>query len=223
MNKKDREKRIVIDYRNLNDQTVKNNYLLLLITDLIDNMGSKQVFTKMDLWWRFNNVRIKEGNEQKEAFITHIGFFELIVMFFGITNSPATFQTMMNEILRDMINKGKVVTFVDDILVGMETKEEHDKIVEKVLKRLKENDLYIKLEKCIWKVQKIGFLKVVIGPNGIKMEKEKVDKVLSWPEPKNMKNVRKFLGLANYYRRFIKNFTQIVRPINVLTRKDIKW
>ena len=223
MNKKDREKRIVIDYHNLNDQTVKNNYLLLLITDLIDNMGSKQVFTKMDLWWRFNNVRIKEGNEQKEAFITHIGFFELIVMFFGITNSPATFQTMMNEILRDMINKGKVVTFVDDILVGMETKEEHDKIVEKVLKRLKENDLYIKLEKCIWKVQKIGFLKVVIGPNGIKMEKEKVDKVLSWPEPKNMKNVRKFLGLANYYRRFIKNFTQIVRPINVLTRKDIKW
>ena len=223
MNKKDKEKRIVIDYHNLNDQTVKNNYLLLLITDLIDNMGSKQVFTKMDLWWRFNNVRIKEGNEQKEAFITHIGFFELIVMFFGITNSPATFQTMMNEILRDMINKGKVVTFVDDILVGMETKEEHDKIVEKVLKRLKENDLYIKLEKCIWKVQKIGFLKVVIGPNGIKMEKEKVDKVLSWPEPKNMKNVRKFLGLANYYRRFIKNFTQIVRPINVLTRKDIKW
>ena len=223
MNKKDREKRIVIDYHNLNDQTVKNNYLLLLITDLIDNMGSKQVFTKMDLWWRFNNVRIKEGNEQKEAFIIHIGFFELIVMFFGITNSPATFQTMMNEILRDMINKGKVVTFVDDILVGMETKEEHDKIVEKVLKRLKENDLYIKLEKCIWKVQKIGFLKVVIGPNRIKMEKEKVDKVLSWPEPKNMKNVRKFLGLANYYRRFIKNFTQIVRPINVLTRKDIKW
>ena len=223
MNKKDREKRIVIDYRNLNDQTVKNNYLLLLITDLIDNMGSKQVFTKMDLWWRFNNVRIKEGNEQKEAFITHIGFFELIVMFFGITNSPATFQTMMNEILRDMINKGKVVTFVDDILVGIETKEEHDEIVEKVLKRLKKNDLYIKLEKCIWKVQKIGFLKVVIGPNGIKMEKEKVDKVLSWPEPKNMKNVRKFLGLANYYRRFIKNFTQIVRPINVLTRKDIKW
>jgi len=121
-----------------------------------------------------------------------------------------------------MINKGKVVAFVDNVLVGMEMEEEYDEIVEEVLKQLEENNLYIKPEKCVWKVRKIGFLGVIIGPNGIEIEKEKVDRVLSWPEPKNMKDVRKFLGLANYYRRFIKDFAQIARPINMLTRKDVK-
>ena len=123
-----------------------------------------------------------------------------------MTNLPATFQEIMNEILRDIINKGKVVAFVDNILVETETEEEHDEIVEKVLKRLEENGLYVKLEKCMWKVWKIGFLGVIIGPNGIEMEKKKVDGVLSWLEPRNVKDVRKFLGLANYYKRFIKDF-----------------
>jgi len=102
-------------------------------------------------------------------------------MFFGMTNSPATFQAMMNEILRDLINEGKVVAFVDDILVGTEMEEGHDEIIEEILRRLEENDLYVKPEKCVWKVKKIGFLGVVIEPNGIEMEKEKVDGVLSWP------------------------------------------
>ena len=132
--------------------------------------------------------------------------FEPTVMFFGMTNSPATFQAIMNEILRDMINKGKVAAFVDDVLIGTETEEGHDEIVEEVLKRLEKNDLYVKPEKCVWKVRKIGFLGVIIGPNRIEMEKEKVDGVLSWPEPKNTKDIRKFLGLANYYKRFIKDF-----------------
>jgi len=127
-------------------------------------------------------------------------------MFFGMTNSPAIFQAMMNKILRDLINKGKVVAFVDDVLVRTETEEGHDEIVEEILKRLEENDLYIKPEKCVWKARKIGFLGVIIGPNGIEMEVEKVDGVLSWPQPKNVKDVRKFLGFANYYRRFIKDF-----------------
>jgi len=129
---------------------------------------------------------------------------------------------MMNKILRDLINEEKVAVFVNDVLVGTETEEEYDKIVEEILRRLEKNDLYIKLEKCVWKVRKIGFLGVVIGPNGIEMEEEKVDKVLSWPELKNVKDVRKFLGLANYYRRFIKDFARVTRPMNVLTRKDIK-
>jgi len=140
---------MVMDYHNLNDQTVKNNYPLPLITDLIDNMWSKRVFTKMDLWWGFNNIRIKEGDEWKGAFTTHMGSFEPTVMFFGMTNSPAMFQAMMNEILRDMINKGKVAAFVDDMLVETEIEERHNKIVEEVLKRLEENDLYVKLEKCV--------------------------------------------------------------------------
>jgi len=146
-----------------------------------------------------------------------------MVIFFGMTNSPATFQAMINKILRDMINEGKVAAFVDDMLVETETEEGHNEIVEEVLKWLEENNLYVKLEKYIWKIREVGFLGVVIGPNGIEIEKKKMDGVLSWPEPKNVKDIRKFLGLANYYRRFIKNFAQVARPMNVLTRKDIKW
>jgi len=206
VDKKDSSKRIVMDYHNLNDQTIKNNYLLPLITELINNMGSKKVFTKMDLRWRFNNIRIKEGDEWKGAFTMYIGSFEPTVMFFGMTNLLATLQAMMNEILRDLINKGKVAAFVDDVLVGTETKREHNEIVEEILRRLEENDLYVKLEKCVWKVRKIGFLGIVIRPNGIEIEEGKVKGVLGWPVQKTVKDVRKFLGLANYYRRFIKDF-----------------
>jgi len=128
---------------------VKNNYPLPLITDLIVNMGSKKIFTKMDLRWGFNNMRIKEGDGWKGAFTTHVGSFEPTVMFFGMTNSLATFQAIINEILRDLINEGKVAVFVDDILVGTETEKRHNEIVEEILKRLEENDLYIKPEKCV--------------------------------------------------------------------------
>ena len=132
-----------------------------LITELVDNMGSKRVFTKMDLRWGYNNVHIKEEDEWKAAFTTHVGLFEPVVMFFGMTNSPATFQVIMNEILRDMINEGKVVAFVDNILVGTETEEGHNEVVEEVLKQLEENDLYVKLEKCMWKVRKVPLMGVI--------------------------------------------------------------
>ena len=137
----------------------------------------------------------------------HISSFEPTVMFFGMTNLPVTFQMMINKILRNLINERKVAAFVDDVLVGTETEEGYDEIIEEILRRLEENDLYIKPEKCVWKVRKIGFLGVVIRPNRIEIEEEKVDGVLSWPQPKNMKDIRKFLGLPNYYKRFIKDFT----------------
>jgi len=143
-------------------------------------------------------------------------------MFFEMTNSPATFQAIMNKILRDLINEGKVAAFVDDVLVGTETEEGHDEIVEEILRRLEENDLYVKPEKYVWKARKIGFLGVVIRPNGIEMEEGKVEGVPSWPVSKTVKDVRKFLDLANYYRRFIKDFARVARPMNVLTRKDEK-
>ena len=132
-------------------------------------------------------------------FITPKGSFELTVMFFGLMNSPATFQAIMNELLRDLINTEKVAAFIDDVIVGMETEEGHDDIVVEVIRRLEENDLYVKLEKCKWKVREVGFLGVVIGPEGIKMEEEKVKGVVEWPTPKCVKEVQKFLGLANYY------------------------
>ena len=134
------------------------------------------------------------------AFTTPEGSFEPTVMFFGLTNSPATFQTMMNELLRDLINTGKIAAFIDNVIIGTETEEEHDEIVAEVIRRLEENDLYVKQEKCKWKVQGIGFLGVVIGPERIKMEKVKVKGVLEWPTSKCVKDIQKFLGLANYYR-----------------------
>ena len=202
---------------------MKNNYSLPLITELIDTMGSKKVFTKMDLQWGFNNVRIKKGNEWKGVFTTYIGSFEPMVMFFGMTNSPATFQAMMNEILRDLINEGKVAAFVDDVLVGTEKEKGHNEIVEEVLKRLEENNLYVKPEKCVWKVRRVGFLGVVIGPNSIEIVKVKVNGVLSWSMLRNVKDIGKFLGLAKYYRRFVKDFAKVARLMNILTRKDVKW
>jgi len=139
-----------------------------------------------------------------------------MTMFFEITNSPATFQAMMNKILRDLINERKVAVFVNDVLVGTETEEGHDEIVEEILRRLEENNLYIKPEKCVWKARKIRFLEIIIEPNEIEIETEKVNEVLSWPQPKNVKDVRKFLGLANYYKRFIKDFARIARLMNML-------
>ena len=152
VSKKDGGKQMVMDYRRLNKQTIKNNYPLPVITDLVDSMGNKSVFTKIDLQWGYNNVRIKEGDKWRVAFTTHIGLYEPVVMLFGMTNLPATFQGMMNEILKDMINEEKVAAFVDDVLVGTETEERHNEIVEEVLRRLKKNDLYMKPEKCAWKV-----------------------------------------------------------------------
>ena len=146
--KKNGKKRMVQDYRYLNEWTVKNNYPLPLISDVLENIGMKKLFTKMDLRWGYNNMRIKEGDEWKTAFMTPEGSFEPTVMFFGLTNSPATFQAMMNELLRDLINTGKVAVFIDDVIVGTETEEGHDKLVAEVVKRLEENDLYVKPEKC---------------------------------------------------------------------------
>ena len=133
---------------------------------------------KMELRWGYNNVRIKEGDEWKAAFTTPEGSFKPMVMFLGLTNSPATFQAMMNELLRDLINIRKVAACLDDVIIGTETEEGHEELVAEVIRRLEKNDLYVKPEKCRWKVREVGFLGVIIGPEGIKMEKEKVKGVL---------------------------------------------
>ena len=202
---------------------IKNNYPLPLISDLIDSIEKKKVFTKMDLRWGYNNVRIKEGDKWKAAFSMPEGSFEPTVMFFGLTNSPATFQAMMNDLLRDLVMEEKVAVFIDDVMVATETEEGHDEIVEEVLRRLEENDLFVKPEKCVWKVREVGFLGVIIGENRVRMEKEKVQEVIKWPVPKSVKDMQKFLGLANYYRWFVKNFAKIARLLHEMTRKENKW
>ena len=177
----------------------------------------------MDLCWEYNNVRIKEGDEWKAAFSMPKGSFEPMVMFFRLTNSPAMFQAIMNDLLRNLVVEEKVTVFIDDMMVTIETEKGHDKLVAEVIRRLEENDLYVKPEKCRWKVREVGFLGVVIGPEGIQMEKEKVKGVLEWLTPKCVKDVQKFLGLANYYCQFIEGFASIARPLHDMVKRDKKW
>jgi hypothetical protein len=221
--KKDGKKRMVQDYRYLNENTIKNNYPLPLIGDLVDKVGKAKLFTKLDLRWGYNNIRIKEGDEWKAAFTTPFGSFEPLVMYFGLTNSPATFQTMMNEIFKDMIHEGKIVVYIDDILIYTDTMEGHVEIVKEVLKRLEENDLFVKPEKCSFWVEEVEFLGMIIGKNGIRMSPDKVDAVLKWPVPRKVREVQQFLGLANYYRRFIQAFASIAKPLHNLVKKDQQW
>ena len=130
---------------------------------------------------------------------------------------------MMNDLFQDLINQGDTATFINDILVATDTEEGHKELVEEVLRRLEENDLSVKPEKCKWKVREVEFLGVVISPREVEMQKEKIEGVLNWPAPRNVKEVQKFLGLANYYRRFIKDFAKIAAPLHVLVRKKQKW
>ena len=157
------------------------------------------------------------------AVTTLEGLFKPMIMFFGLTNSLATFQAMMNKLLRDLINTRKVAVFIDDVIVKTESEEEHNELVEEVIKRLEENNLYMKLEKCKWKVREVGFLGVVIGSKGIKIEEEKVKGVLEWLIPTYVKDIQKFLGLANYYCRLIEGFAAIARPLHNMVKKDKKW
>jgi len=167
-------------------------------------------------------MRIKEGNEWKVVFSMPEGSFEPTVIFFGLTNSPATFQAIMNDLLRDLVVEEKVVVFIDDMMVVTEIEEGHDEIVEEVLRRLEENDLFVKPEKCVWKVREVGFLGVIIGEDRVRMEKEKVQGVIEWPVPKSMKDIQ-FLGLANYYKWFVKDFAKIVRLLHEMMRRENKW
>ena len=152
----------------------------------------------------------------------HIGAYKPTIIYFGLINSLATFQTIMNNLFCNIINQGNTATFIDDIIIAIEIEEGHDKIVKEVLKWLEKNDLFVKPEKYWWKVKKVEFLGVVIGLKGIEMQKEKVEGVLNWLMPRNVKEVQKFLGLTNYYRQFIKDFVKLAAPLHVLVRKEEK-
>ena len=167
-------------------------------------------------------MKIKEEDEWKAAFSIPEGAFELMVIFFELTKSLATFQAMINDLLRNMIEAEGVAAFIDNMMVETETEKEHDNIVEEVLRRMVENDLFVKLEKCIWKVREVGFLGVVIGPDRVKMEKKKVQRIVDWPVLRSVKDVQKFLELANYYRWFVKDFARVAKPLYEMTKKDVK-
>jgi Reverse transcriptase (RNA-dependent DNA polymerase)/RNase H-like domain found in reverse transcriptase len=218
--KKDGKLRPVQDYRLLNEKTVKNAYPLPLISDLVDQLKGAKYFTKLDVRWGYNNVRLKEGDEWKAAFVTKFGLFEPTVMFFGLCNSPATFQTMMNEIFQDMIHKRWIIIYMDDIFIFTKTIEENVECVKKVLQRLRDNDLYLKPEKCTFWTKEVEYLGMIISENQLQMDPVKLKGIAEWPAPANVKNVRSFLGFGNYYRRFIHNYGNITRPLNDLLGKN---
>ena len=218
--KKDGSLRPVQDYRYLNSITVKNKYPLPLVDDLIHQLKGARFFTKLDVRWGYNNIRIRPGDEWKAAFRTNRGMFEPLVMFFGLTNSPATFQTMMNDIFADLIRDGNVCIYMDDILIFGQTREEVRRITKAVLARLREHRLYLKAEKCEFEKEQIEYLGLIISHNSVSMDPAKVAAVVDWPTPKNVRDVQSFLGFANFYRHFIEGFSRDARALFDLTKKD---
>jgi len=207
------------DYRYLNESTIKNAYPLPSIDDLLQKLHGAEIFTKLDIRWGYNNIRIKEGDEWKGAFITKRGLFEPTVMFFGMTNSPATFQSMMNDYFADMIAQGWVLIYIDDILIfSRDPKEHHERTVQ-VLKQLKDKDLFLKPEKCIFNAKEVEYLGFIVKPNVISMDPTKLAGIKDWILPKTVKGIRSFLGFGNFYQRFINRYSEITRPLNELTKK----
>jgi hypothetical protein len=222
--KKDGKLRPVQDYRQLNKWTVRNKYPLPLIKELIARLRNKVWFTKFDVRWGYNNVRIKHGDQWKAAFKTNQGLFEPTVMFFGLTNSPATFQTMMDDIFRHEIATGAVIIYMDDILIATSgTLDMHKSHVSHVLAKLQDNDLYLKPEKCEFHKKEVEYLGVIVGNGQVKMDPVKVKGLTDWPAPTKVKELRSFLGFGNYYKDFIPNYSLIARPLHDLTRKDKVW
>ena len=221
--KKDGTLWLVQDYRALNAIMVKNKYPLPLISELIEKLRGAKYFTKLDIQFSFNNVRMKEGDEWKAAFRTNRGLFKPLVMFFRLTNSPATFQTMMNNIFRELVTEGMVVVYIDDILIFTETLEQHREVTCQVLKLLEENQLYLKLDKCEFEKTWVEYLGVIISHNSVEMDPAKVAGVVEWPVPSTKKELQSFLGFTNFYHRFIQDFSHHACPLFDLTKNDVKW
>ncbi|KAL0147880.1 hypothetical protein M9458_056801, partial [Cirrhinus mrigala] len=216
--KKDGSLRPCIDYRSLNEITVKYRYPLPLVPSALEQLRSAKYFTKLDLRSAYNLIRIKEGDEWKTAFSTTTGHYEYLVMPFGLSNSPSIFQAFVNEVFRDLLHR-YVIVYIDDILIYSENLESHITHVRSVLQRLIANKLYAKLPKCEFHQTKISFLGYVISNEGVTMDDEKVSAVVNWPKPRTIKDLQRFLGFANFYRRFIRNFSQIAAPLTSMTRK----
>jgi hypothetical protein len=190
--KKDGKLRPVQDYWVLNEATIKNWYPLPLIGDTIDKLRGAKVFTKFDIRWGYNNVRIKKGDEWKAAFKTPIGLFEPMVMYFGLCYSPATFQAMMNHLFKNLIDRGVVVVYMDNILIFTETRDEHKKVTQEVLQILQENNLYLKPQKCEFEKNQIEYLSMIISHNHVAMDPVKTKAIEEWQTPTKVQEIQVF-------------------------------
>jgi hypothetical protein len=200
--KKDGTKRMCIDYRTLNSMTIKNKYPLPRIEDLLDRLKKAKFFSKIDLRSGYHQMKIREKDIPKTAFTTRYGLFEFVVVSFGLTNAPAFFIDFMNKVFMEELDRF-VLVFVDNILIYFETTEEHEKHLRVVLESLRQQKLYAKFSKCEFWMEKVAFLGHVLSTEGVAVDPSKVESVTKWEQPLNVTDVRSFLGLAVYYRRFI--------------------
>jgi hypothetical protein len=222
--KKDSTKRMCIDYRALNEVTVKNKYPLSRIEDLFDQLRGATVFSKIDLRSGYHQLRIRPADIPKTTFITKYGLYEFMVMSFGLTNAPLYFMYLMNSVFMDYLDKF-VVVFIDDILIYSQNEQEHEEHLRKVLQRLQDCQLYAKISKCEFWIREVLFLGHIINLDGLAMDPKKVPAILDWKTPKDVRGIKSFIGMAGYYQRFIEGFSKIARPMTALLAKKVefKW
>ena len=220
--KKDKSQRLVVDYRPLNEVTIKNKYPLPRIDDLFDQLNRAKVFSKIDLRLGYHQIKIRKEDIPKTAFRTRYGSYEYTVMSFGLTNAPSTFMQLMNSIFMEYLDKF-IVVFIDDILIFSESHEEHGHHIQLVLQKLREHQLYAKFSKCEFWKDSVEFLGHVLSDKGVSVDPSKIVTVQEWESPISVFQVRSFLGLAGYYRRFIEGFSKIAKPMTELLKKDTKY
>ncbi|GJS55332.1 putative reverse transcriptase domain-containing protein [Tanacetum coccineum] len=220
--KKDGSFRMCIDYRELNKLTVKNRYPLPRIDDLFDQLQGSSVYSKIDLRSGYHQLRVREEDIPKTAFRTRYGHYEFQVMPFGLTNAPAVFMDLMNRVCKPYLDKF-VIVFIDDILIYSKNKQEHKEHLKIILELLKKEELYAKFSKCEFWISKVQFLGHVIDSEGIHVDPAKIESIKDWASPKSPTEIRQFLGLAGYYRRFIEGFSKIAKPMTKLTQKKVKF
>ena len=222
--KKENTLRMCIDYRALNNITIKNRYPLPRIDDLLDQLSQAKYFSKLDLTSGYWQMRVKDEDIHKTAFTTRYGQFEFMVMPFGLCNAPASFQHLMNTIFQEFLDDF-VIVYLDDIMVYSRTHEEHLKHLDIVFSKLRDNQLYAKLKKCEFMKTSVEYLGHIVGNNSIKPDKEKTKAIEDWERPRNSKEVMAFVGLANFYRKFVNNFSKRTLPLtNIMGKnKEFKW
>jgi hypothetical protein len=220
--KKDNSLRLCVDYRPLNAVTIKNKYPLPRIDILFDQLAGAKVFSKIDLRSGYHQIKIRPSDVPKTAFSTRYGLYEYLVMSFGLTNAPAYFMYLMNSVFMQELDKF-VVVFIDDILIYSKTPEDHAKHLHVILQRLRDHHLYAKFSKCEFWLDTVKFLGHTISGDGISVDPSKVQEVMDWKPPTSVHQIRSFLGLAGYYRRFIPDFSRIAKPMTELLKKGVKF